>query len=75
MSSGGLRTSPIKLARLYVFIARNPGLTPGKIARRRETTRSAILSQLVAMESVGLYVSEDDRARLWPFSCRRYCDH
>lgn len=75
MSSGGIKTDIIDLVRVYLYIARNPGKGPTAVGEGLGLTRTMVLCRLKAMERVGLLVSEDKKARLWPFSCGGYLDH
>jgi Mn-dependent DtxR family transcriptional regulator len=57
-----------RLESIYNKVQENPGERPGFIARLLGLNRSEVTRMLPAMEDRGLYVSEDDKGGLWPFS-------
>lgn len=75
MSSGGIRTSVEDLLEIYFFVHRYPGVRRSVIASSLGVSYWKISNRLMAMERVGLLLSEDIKGRLYPYSCRGYYDH
>lgn len=57
-----------RIENIYNKVEQYPGKKPGFIARLLGLNRSEITRMLPALEDKGLYVSEDDKGGLWPFS-------
>lgn len=57
-----------RLESIYNKVQESPGEKPGFIARLLGLNRSEVTRMLPALEDRGLYVSEDDKGGLWPFS-------
>ena len=55
-----------KLQRIYDVVKRTPGVTAGYVARQIGLPGSNIYNVLPSLEVIGLYLSEDDRGRLYP---------
>lgn len=60
-----------RLESIYNKVQDNPGERPGFIARLLGLNRSEVTRMLPALEDKGLYVSEDDKGGLWPFSRKK----
>jgi Mn-dependent DtxR family transcriptional regulator len=60
-----------RLESIYNKVQENPGERPGFIARLLGLNRSEVTRMLPALEDRGLYVSEDDKGGLWPFSRKK----
>jgi DNA-binding IclR family transcriptional regulator len=56
-----------KVENIYNKVEQYPGEKPGFIARLLGLNRSEVTRMLPALEDRGLYVSEDEKGRLWPF--------
>ncbi|PWH13940.1 MAG: hypothetical protein DDG60_09525 [Anaerolineae bacterium] len=59
-----------RLERIYETVEQNPGKKPGFLARLLGLERSEVTRALPALEERGLFVSEDEKGGLWPFSKR-----
>jgi Mn-dependent DtxR family transcriptional regulator len=60
-----------RLEKIYNKVQENPGEKPGFIARLLGLNRSEVTRMLPALEDRGLYVAEDDKGGLWPFSRKK----
>jgi Mn-dependent DtxR family transcriptional regulator len=60
-----------RLESIYNKVQENPGERLGFIARLLGLNRSEVTRMLPALEDRGLYVSEDDKGGLWPFSRKK----
>jgi Mn-dependent DtxR family transcriptional regulator len=60
-----------RLESIYNKVQENPGERLGFIARLLGLNRSEVPRMLPALEDRGLYVSEDDKGGLWPFSRKK----
>jgi Mn-dependent DtxR family transcriptional regulator len=60
-----------RLESIYNKVKENPGERPGFIARLLGLNRSEVTRMLPALDDRGLYVSEDDKGGLWPFSRKK----
>jgi Mn-dependent DtxR family transcriptional regulator len=56
---------------IYNKVQENPGEKPGFIAQLLGLNRSEVTRMLPALEDKGMYVSEDERGGLWPFSRKK----
>ena len=52
---------------IYNKVEQHPGEKPGFIARLLGLNRSDVTRMLPALEDRGLYLTEDEEGRLWPF--------
>lgn len=57
-----------QLEKIYNKVEQFPGKKPGFIARLLGLHRSDVTRSLPALEEKGLFLSEDERGGLWPFS-------
>ena len=57
-----------RLESIYNKVQENPGEKSGFIARLLGLNRSDVTRMLPALEDKGMYVSEDEKGGLWPFS-------
>jgi Mn-dependent DtxR family transcriptional regulator len=57
-----------RLESIYNQVHENPGEKPGFIARLLGLNRSEVTRALPALEEKGMYLSEDEKGGLWPFS-------
>lgn len=56
-----------RLQNIYQTVQIHPGECPAAVAQRLGLNRSEVTRALPALEDRGLYLSEDERGRLWPF--------
>lgn len=56
---------------IYRKIEEHPGKKPGFIARLLGLNRSEVTRSLPSLEEEGLYLTEDEKGGLWPFSKNR----
>lgn len=75
IGDGRIKTKRKDLAKIYIFIACHPGCKVRAIADSLGINYSQVLSRLVAMERVGLLLSEDIKRRLWIYSCEGFNDY
>jgi Mn-dependent DtxR family transcriptional regulator len=54
-----------RLEAIWQAVEREPGIRPGRVARRLCIPRSSVTRALPALEADGLLLSEDGRGRLW----------
>lgn len=73
--SGRIRIPRIDLAKIYLLIAEYPGCKIASLREKLGLDYAQVLTRLVAMERVGLLLSEDDKGRLWPYSCGGFNDY
>jgi Mn-dependent DtxR family transcriptional regulator len=52
---------------IWQTVRQQPGIRPGRIARRLGVPRSSVTRALPALDEAGLLLSEDRRGRLWPW--------
>ena len=57
-----------KIESIYNKVEQYPGEKPGFIARLLGLNRSEVTRMLPALEDRGLYLYEDEKGGLWPFS-------
>lgn len=60
-----------RLESIYNQVQENPGEKPGFIARLLGLNRSEVTRALPALEEKGMYLSEDEKGGLWPFSRKK----
>ena len=56
-----------RIKEIYRTIVEHPGKTASHIARLLGLNRSEVTRYLPALESKGLFVSEDEKGGLWPY--------
>jgi len=61
------RASRERLEAIWWAVEREPGIRPGRVARRLGIPRSSVTRALPALEEEGLLLSEDRKGRLWPW--------
>ncbi len=61
------RADKERLEAIYRTVEREPGIKPGRVARRLGLHRSAVSRALPALDERGLLLSEDPKGRLWPW--------
>ena len=59
---------------VYDLIRDCPGVGPSDIARGLGISVSMVTNSLICMERLELYVSQDERGRLYPFDSMRVID-
>lgn len=52
---------------IWQTVRQQPGIRPGRIARRLGVPRSSVTRALPALDEAGLLLSEDRRGGLWPW--------
>lgn len=65
MSRAGNR---LHLSALYATVVDEPGITPGRLARRLRTDVTGINRLLTQAERAGLLLTEGEGNRLYPFN-------
>jgi len=60
-----------RLENIYNKVEQNPGEKPGFIAQLLGLNRSEVTRSLPALEDRGLYLAEDEKGGLWPFSRKK----
>jgi len=61
------RASMTRLEAIWQVVQREPGIQPGRVARKLGIPRSSVTRALPALDDVGLLLSEDRRGGLWPW--------
>ena len=52
---------------IWQTVEQEPGIRPGRIARRLGIARSSVTRALPALDEAGLLLSEDRKGGLWPW--------
>ncbi len=64
----GRNANQDRVQAIYQAVEQKPGVKPAEIARQLGMERSDITRTLPRLEEQGLFLSEDKKGRLWPFS-------
>ena len=56
-----------RLNAIWETVQAEPGIRPGKIAKKLSIPRSSVTRALPALEHEDLLLSEDQKGRLWPW--------
>ncbi|MDY7040478.1 MAG: helix-turn-helix domain-containing protein, partial [Chloroflexota bacterium] len=56
-----------RLETIWRAVEREPGIRPGRIAKKLGLPRSSVTRALPALDDEGLLLSEDQKGQLWPW--------
>lgn len=56
-----------RLETIWRAVEREPGIRPGRIAKKLGLPRSSVTRALPALDDKGLLLSEDQKGQLWPW--------
>ena len=60
-----------RLEAIWQAVKDEPGIQPGRVAKKLGISRSSVTRVLPALDDEGLLLSEDRKGRLWPWGRRK----